>query len=281
MSWPSKEEVVDAIDWSWYQQDNGVFINVDEFVAQNPNVKIVMLRAVWPNGVADKSYAIYANAFRKYKDIVVIAYLWPNPLRTDILARWTEALLTADEMPDAIMLDFELTFHVTDAKLTANAEQSFKDAELFDLPVLGYTRGLWWNQHIKTTVELGRTFIVAHYPFFLIEGKYQQCIRHSDLHAVLPISNSFTPRLGRLKKPQIIGWQVSEKGRLAPHAPRAMDLDTFIRTMFIEWYGSDPWAETPEPDPGPEPGDEVITMAVFDASAQDFNRAITEAIEVY
>lgn len=265
MSWPSKEEIVDAIDWSWYQQNNGVFIDVDEFVAQNPNVKVVMLRACWVNGTPDKSYAVYANAFRKHEDIVVIAYLWPNPLRTDMIARWTEALLTADEMPDAIMLDFELTFHETDAVLTKNAEQSFRDAELFDLPILGYTRGNWWEIHIKTTVELGRTFIVAHYPYFLINGKWQQCLTHADLHKNLPIGNSFTPYLGRLKPAQTIGWQCSEKGRLAPHAPRAMDLDTFITKMFIEWYGSDPWADEPtEPDPEPgEPAKVVITATGF------------------
>ena len=233
MSWPAKEEIVDTIDWSWWQQNaDGSFIDVDEFVAQNPNVKVVILRACWVNGAVDRSYAHYANAFRKHKHIKVIAYLWPNPLRTDMIARWTEALLTADEMPDAIMLDFELTFYQTDAVITTNAEQSFKDAVLFDLPVIGYTRGNWWELHIKTTVELGRLFIVAHYPRFLLDGRWQQCRTHADLHRHLPISNSFTPYLGRLKKEQVIGWQICAKGRLAPYA-KDMDLDSLLSSWVL------------------------------------------------
>jgi hypothetical protein len=253
MSWPAKEETLDSTDWSWFQQNSdGSFIDVDRFVAENPNVKVVMLRACWPNGAPDKSYAYYANTFRKYPDIVVIAYLWPNPLRSDQPARWTEALLTADEMPDAVMLDFELTFYQTDEVLTKNARESIAEAKKFDLPLVLYTRGNWWEQHIKdASIEQGETFIVAHYPYFLINGTWQQCIRHSDLHANLPIGNSFTPYLGRIKKSQAMGWQCSCKGRLAPYK-KDVDLDSLITAMFIAWYGEDPWADT-EPDPEPPP----------------------------
>ena len=246
MSWPTKEETLDAIDWSWYQQNsNGTFIDVDAFMAQNPNIKLVMLRACWCNGVMDKSYAYYANAFRKH-DVIIVAYLWPNPLRTDMVARWTEALLTAEEMPDGLMLDFELTFLQTDDVLTKNTEQSFKDAELFNLPLFGYTRGNWWEQHIKTTVEIGRVFIVAHYPHFLLDGVWQQCRNHADLHKNLPIGNSFTPYLGRLKKAQVLGWQISCKGRLAPYK-KDMDLDSLIKSQIETLF-----EETEQPDPEPE-----------------------------
>lgn len=243
MSWPAKEETLDAVDWSFWQQNaDGSFIDVDAFVAQNPNIKVVMLRACWVNGAVDRSYAHYANAFRKHKHVKVIAYLWPNPLRTDMIARWTEALRSADEMPDAIMLDFELTFYQTDRVLTDNAEQSFKDAEIFELPVFGYTRGNWWEQHIKRTIEIGKMFLVAHYPYFLLDGKWQQCRTHADLHKHLPIGNSFTPYLGRLKKEQVLGWQISEKGRLAPYL-KAMDLDSLIKLEADKMFKEE------DPDP--------------------------------
>ena len=244
MSWPFKELTLDAIDWSWWQQNaDKSFIDVDAFMAQNPNIKLVILRACWVNGNPDKSYSYYFDAFRKH-DVIIIAYLWPNPLRADMQDRWLVAI--GDRIPDGIMIDFELTFYQTDKVLTDNAEQAFEDAEIFQLPIIGYTRGNWWEIHIKRTVELGKKFIVAHYPFFLIEGKWQQCQNHADLHKNLPIGNSFTPYLGRLKKAQVLGWQVSEKGRLAPY-PKAMDLDSMIKAEIEKMFDVQP-----EPEPEPE-----------------------------
>jgi len=246
MSWPIKDATKDAVDWSCYQQNSdGSFIDVDAFMAQNPNIKTVILRACWTNGVLDRSYPIYYEAFRKH-DVTIVAYLWPNPCRTDMLARWTECLLAASDMPDGLMLDFELTFYQTDEVLTANAEQSFKDAETFDLPVIGYTRGEWWDKHIKTTVELGKYFIVAHYPYFLLDGIWQQCRNHEELHCKLPIDNSFTPYLGRLKKEQVLGWQFSAKGRLKPY-PKDMDLDSIIKSIWNKVFTDQP--EEPTDDP--------------------------------
>lgn len=240
MSWPTKAETIDAVDWSYWQQNtDGSWIDVDAFMAQNPNIDTVILRACWVNGAPDKSYPHYFDAFRKH-DVKIIAYLWPNPLRTDMQDLWCIAI--GDRIPDAIMLDFELTFYQTDEVLTDNAEQSFKDAEIFELPVVGYTRGNWWEQHIKRTVEIGKVFIVAHYPHFLLDGKWQQCRNHTDLHAQLPIGNSFTPYLGRLKPAQVLGWQVSEKGRLAPY-PKNMDLDSLIESKAAVLFN--------EEQPGP------------------------------
>ena len=237
MSWPIKEETVDTVDWSWWQQNaDGSFIDVDAFMAQNPSIKVVILRACWVNGAPDKSYAHYYDAFRKH-DVKIIAYLWPNPLRADMQDRWCVAI--GDRIPDAIMLDFELTFYQTDEVLTDNAEQSFKDAEIFELPIIGYTRGNWWEIHIKRTVEIGKMFIVAHYPHFLLDGKWQQCRTHADLHSRLPIGNSFTPYLGRLKKAQIFGWQLSAKGRLRPYL-KDMDLDSLIGIEVDRMFGEQP-----------------------------------------
>ena len=129
MSWPTKEETIDAVDWSYWQQNaDGSFIDVDAFMAQNPNIKVVILRACWVSGVPDKSYPVYFDAFRRH-DVIIIAYLWPNPLRADMQERWILAI--GDRVPDGIMLDFELTFYQTDEVLTDNAEQSFEDAEVF------------------------------------------------------------------------------------------------------------------------------------------------------
>ncbi len=246
MSWLAKEETLDGTDWSWWQQKaDGSFIDVDAFMAQNPNIKVVILRACWVSGVPDKSYPHYFDAFRKH-DVKIIAYLWPSPIRADIQERWILAI--GDRIPDAIMLDFELTFQQTDEVLTDNAEQSFKDAEIFQLPIIGYTRGNWWEKHIKRTIEIGRLFIIAHYPYFLLDGKWQQCRTHADLHKHLPIGNSFTPYLGRLKKEQVLGWQISEKGRLAPY-PKDMDLDSLLRVAFGKLFENDPIEPQPEKIP--------------------------------
>jgi hypothetical protein len=234
MSWPAKEETQDTIDWSsWQQNANGSWIDVDAFMAQNPNIKNVILRACLVNGAPDRSYAHYFDAFRKH-DVKIIAYLWPNPIRADIQDRWCVAI--GDRIPDAIMLDFELTFYQTDEVLTDNAEQSFKDAEIFELPVIGYTRGEWWTTHIKRTIEIGKLFIIAHYVFFMLDGKWQQCRNHADLHKHLPISNNFTPYLGRIKRTQVLGWQVSCKARLAPYL-KDMDLDSLIKAAIDKLLG--------------------------------------------
>ena len=252
MTWPIKEETIDAIDWSWYQQgSDGSFIDVDQFVAQNPNVKMVMLRAVWPNGVLDSAYPYFMDAFAQYPDIIRVAYLWPNPLRTDVLARWTTALETPVARPQGLMLDFELTFHQTDDVLTDNAEQAFQDVATFDLPYFGYTRGNWWQQHIKTTVEKNRMFVIAHYPYFLIRDKWQQSRNHGNLHTNLPIHNNFTPALGRIKPEQVLGWQFSDRGKLSPHAPHAMDLDSMLKDRVNAMFREE------VPDPTPPPADEI------------------------
>jgi len=253
MSWPIKDETIDSIDWSWWQQHNDKFIDVDEFMAQNPNIKVVILRACWVNGMPDKSYPVYFDAFRKH-DVTIVAYLWPNPLRDDIQERWCIAI--GDRIPDGIMLDFELTFYQTNKVLTDNAEQSFKDAEIFQLPVIGYTRGEWWNTHIIRTVEINKYFIVAHYPFFLLDGIWQQCRNHSELHNKLPIDNNFTPYLGRLKKKQVLGWQLSEKGRLAPYK-KSMDLDSLIKAIWNKVFKKQP------DEPVEEPTNESHTMTAI------------------
>ncbi len=242
MSWLAKEETDDSTDWSFWQQNaDGSWIDVDAFMAQNPNIKTVILRACWVSGVPDKSYPHYFDAFQKH-DVKIIAYLWPNPLRPNMQDLWCIAI--GDRIPDAIMLDFELTFLQSDEVITDNAEQSFKDAEIFQLPVIGYTRGEWWTTHIKRTIEIGKLFIIAHYPYFLLDGKWQQCRTHADLHQQLPIGNSFTPYLGRLKKEQVLGWQVSCKGRLAPYA-KDMDLDSLIKADMDKLFGG----HTPDPQP--------------------------------
>lgn len=261
MSWPKTEDTVDAIDWSWYQQDSSDGskpIDVDEFCARNPNIKVAILRACWPNGAQDRLYPVYYKAFRR-NGLKVIAYLWPNPLRTDMLARWTEALRDPDTgemlLPDAIMLDFELTFQQTDAVITSNAEQSFADAQHFALPVIGYTRGYWWQTHIIRPVERGKQFIIAHYPSFMIAGQQRQLKSHAELHSFLPIDNGFTPYLGtRITKEQTIGWQVSEQGRLAPYT-KDMDLDTLLLAWVNETLDDEP---TPVPEP---PSTAKITLS--------------------
>lgn len=243
MSWPSKEKTIDGVDWSWWQQNaDNSFIDVDAFMAQNPNIKLVMLRACWVNGAPDKSYPHYFDGFRKH-DVIVVAYLWPNPLRSDMQDRWVVAI--GDRIPDGIMLDFELTFNQTDAVLTDNAEQAFEDAEIFQLPVIGYTRGNWWAKHIKRPIEIGKTFIVAHYPHFLLDGKWQQCRNHAELHNNLPIKQDYTPYIGRLEREQVLGWQCSEKGRLAPYT-KNMDLDSLIKDGVDKMFGTHP--VDPEPD---------------------------------
>lgn len=242
MSWLSKNELVRGVDWSWYQQNsNGTFIDVGQFVAQNPLVEVFILRACWPNGEPDKAYPYYFDELTA-RDKKVAAYLWPNPIREDQPVRWQYAI--GDRVPKVIMLDFELTFYQTNAVLTANAEDSFEHAEaLFatDSPVIGYTRAAWWAEHITSDIEKDHQFILAHYPYFLQTGTWRQIENFGVLENALPIDNNFTPYMGgRFDHNNVLGWQFSSKGRLASYT-KDIDMDS-LKSVWVKsvWEGALP-----------------------------------------
>ncbi len=252
MTWPSRDQVVDGTDWSWYQQNaGGTPIDVSAFCAQNPNVELFILRAVWPSGVADPLYSVYYDMLiDEGKDVA--AYLWPNPIRTmdEMRGNWWTALGSGARVPKVIMGDFELTFFQSDEILTDNAEESFEawEEDYPESEVIGYTRGNWWETHIKRTIERGRNFIVAHYPKFLLDGEWRFCRTHADLDRFLPIGNSFTPYIGRMELDQVIGFQFSAKGRLDPYL-KDMDLDSINKVWKDGVYDS---GADPDPDPDPD-----------------------------
>jgi len=238
MSWPTKDQLIDAVDWSWYQQNGDRSpIDVPAFCATNPNVEVFILRAAWPSGKADAFYPVYYDALTAL-DKRVVSYIWPNPIRTldEMRGNWWYAMGQGKRVPRAIMVDFELTFFQEDTALTDNAAATFAalDEDYPDAEIIGYTRANWWELHIKRPIEHGRKFILAHYPLLLIDGKWQQARSHTHLHRNLPIDNNFTPYMGkRFAHESVIGWQFSARGRLAPYQ-KDMDLDS----LKVGWVNS-------------------------------------------
>jgi GH25 family lysozyme M1 (1,4-beta-N-acetylmuramidase) len=267
VSWPDRDFLVRGVDWSWYQQNsNGSYIDVGQFVAQNPAVEVFILRACWPNGVQDAAYPYYYDELTA-RGKKVAAYLWPNPTRPEQPASWQFAI--GDRVPKLIMLDFELTYYQTDAVLTANAEESFAHASaLFDTHVIGYTASYWWETHIKTDLEKSHQFILAHYPYFLQGGVWKEMENFEVLEKQLPIDNNFTPRMGaRFTHDNVIGWQFSSKGRL-PSYNNNMDLDSLKRAWVSLVFEDIPVPPTPLP-----PATETIT--ILKSTADDLREALS------
>jgi len=262
MPWPKTEETLDGIDWSFYNQtgnDMSHPIPATLFAALNPNVELYWFRACWPGGAPDLLYPYHYDEIVKAKKMVA-AYLWPNvtqPIAT-VVKNWKKALGVGEgltpRVPKLIILDFENpTYSRSDGELTNNLHESLEAARIaFPQSVIGgYGRASWLDEHIKVPLPSGFPWIVAQYPmpYFPKEAKYRQYKTHAELHAHLPIGNSFTPTLGtRLANQNIIGWQCSEYMFL-PGWYKRMDGDSYIRAKIEAIYGGTPPPAPPVPLP--------------------------------
>ena len=247
MSWPTQDELVNAVDWSYYNQVNQYtpphIIPVAEFCAANPDIELFFLRACWPSGLPDPLYPLYYDALLK-QGKKVAAYLWPNVTKTLAVSvtNWKTAL--GVRIPKLLCLDFEEpSYGASIDALTYNAEQSLILLSLtFQRPVIGYGRANWMEAHFKAGFQKNWKWWIAQYPLPIPnpDGTWRQYGNHQELTNHLPIGNSFTPYLGRLgwfTKENTIGWQFSEYLFPSPTLwIRRMDGDSFLRSFIAPIY---------------------------------------------
>jgi hypothetical protein len=259
MSWPEKSSVVNATDWSYFQQINQHtpprIIPIESFCAANPTLEVFILRACWPSGLPDPLYPLYYDALTAAGKKVA-AYLWPNVTKKIGVTEenWKAAL--GDRVPKLLMLDFEEPrYGATKDQLTDNADDSLEAlAALYPgRHVIGYCRANWWEAFINRKIEAHWKWILAQYPlpFPDGEGGFRQYRTHAELAKHLPIGNSFTPymgKTGRFTHANVIGWQFSEYGYL-PGWTRRLDLDSLKRDFVLQVFGE--VAPTPPVPPFP------------------------------
>lgn len=223
--WPSLAECVKATDWSWYQNlgpdHDHRPQDAEAFVEQNPEVDLYIIRAVWPNGAPDKHFPYYYDTFYDAGKRVAV-YLWPNPTKSipTTIENWKRALDGRD--PPLMVEDYELKWFKQAAELTANARGTLSAAQQ-EWPLawhMPYSRGYWWDANMLHGWEQDYKFWLAHYPYFTYNprlGKWVQASNFAEVDYKLPISNNFTPYMGKTIQPnQVVGWQLSEKGVFAP-----------------------------------------------------------------
>jgi len=254
MSWPKLNEIVKATDWSWWQnygagQDHRP-ADPAEFVEKNPEIDIYWIRGIWPSGKIDQHFQHYYDGFSNAGKKVAV-YLWPNPTKSiqQTADNWLFALDGRE--PTVIGIDAELTWYKPPNILTTNIRKSLdKACELFPkAKVVPYTRASWWDRYILPGWESVWNFWLAHYPYMvydLASGKWRMVYNFTEMDKCLPIDNSFTPFLGKtLQIEQVIGWQFSDKGKLAGCPTKSLDLN-----YFKLWWINKAWEES-EPEPPP------------------------------
>lgn len=254
MPWPKLHHLGKAIDISWWQNQGWPFytpMDLAAVLAANPQVELVIMRAVWPDGSKDQHYDGFYDAASS-AGRRVSAYLWPNPVRTlsQVIEDWKRAL--GDRVPPLIGVDYEesSTFEgVTKGHLTTRLRDAYEAVETtFDATAMNYSRANWLDGHILAGDWVGAmNWWLAHwiYPPTL----NRQAQNYAEVDALLPIDNSWTPyRGGVIKIPEanVVGWQFTSQGRLSPWT-KNLDLDYFKRTFLSEVYGSS--GDDPEPPP--------------------------------
>jgi hypothetical protein len=263
MAWPAQEELINAVDWSYYNQINQqtppVIINVKEFCRVNPDIELFILRACWPTGAPDQLYPIYYDAVVA-EGKKVAAYLWPNVTKTldTTKSNWKVALGT--RVPKLIALDFEdPSYGASNAALTYNARESLKMAATMfpNSHIIGYGRANWLETHFTSGFERDWKWWVAQYPLAIPKADgsgWRQYGTHRELANHLPIGNSFTPYLGGvggfdITPEMCVGWQFSEYLYPSPSVwSRRMDGNSFKKSFIGPIYsGAAPLPPPPVP----------------------------------
>jgi hypothetical protein len=99
-----------------------------------------------------------------------------------------------------------------------------------------YTAAWWWNVHVTHGWEAAIPLWDAMYPYFEqspVDGSWHQAYSFEVVDRLLPIGNSFTPRIpaGWLGIAQPVVWQFSEKGS------GGYDLNYVSRAWYQSLYG--------------------------------------------
>lgn len=268
MPWP--KECERYVDWSFYQNHGWPLykpFDIDAFCAAHPEVDGAVLRFCWPNGSVDQNYTHNYDGFvRNGKR--VMGYGWPNPQKhvSFVMEDWKKAL--GERIPKVIFKDWEeaSTFvGKTNGQLTDCMKATeFAAKVAFPDSVHGnYSRAAWIDKRIIVG-DWFHTLIwwLAHWIYPPPDFK-NQATSFSELDALLPIDNNFTPYRGKsIRKDNVIGWQLSSKGLIVPRGTSDMDyfLLDFTDPIFNGGTPPPPPPEKTEIEVKYNPDDAVIKL---------------------
>jgi hypothetical protein len=256
MTWPLADQSERWVDWSWYQNDGTLFhrpFDVDAFCAAHPYVEGAVIRAVWPDGTPDKHYPHYYDGFER-NGKKLAAYLWPNPRKTiaTMVDDWKRGL--GDRVPKLLGYDYEeaSTFvGKTNQELTSLMRASWEAAHQH-FPAqshVNYSRGSWLVSRIVAGDWIHvMKWWMAHY-IYPDQVLPLLAAHWSEVDAMLPISNTFTPGRGPVRVENVVAWQFSSGGKIVPNG--TSDMDYFLKTYVALVYGQ------PMPPPPPPPASDL------------------------
>ena len=278
MSWPTLAENVKAFDLYQYQnwansQANRIpgRIDFEELAVENPDVKIVIIRACATSYIdADWEYNWQEAGDAGWNRA---AYINNDPtwgVNGPQGEMWKRALDDKDHK--LIVYDCESSFGRTPAVITADIREGLAFLRL-NWPearvVITYTADWFWKNNIVHGWETNEQVWAAQYPYMIErgEGTWRVVYSFEEMDPFLPIHNAFTPKVvtGFQKKNQI-GWQFTSKAIIAPIAqanlkPRT-DLNYFLKAWADEVWDTDIPVPPIPPDPGNPPTLEQEVMAL-------------------
>ena len=269
MSWPALSESVKGFDLSQYnnwansQPDRKPGrIDYEELAVENPDVKIVILRACATSYIdADWEYnwKEAGNAGWNRAAYVNNDPTWAvNGPQGEM---WKRAL--DDKEHKLIVYDCESSFGRTPTVITADIREGLAFLRL-NYPtakiVITYTADWFWKNNIVHGWETDEEVWAAQYPYMIQrdDGTWRVVYSFEEMDPFLPIDNAFTPKVVTgFQKKNMIGWQFTSSGIIAPIAqsnlkPRT-DLNYFLKEWADEVWDDDIPVPPIPPNPGPGP----------------------------
>jgi len=254
VSWPALSENVKVIDLSQYQnwansQPDRIpgRIDFEELAVENPDVMVVIIRACATSYIdADWEYnwKEAGNAGWKRAAYVNNDPTWKvNGPQGEM---WLRALDNKEHL--LIVYDCESSFGRSPQQITADIREGLEflrtnwpEAQV----VITYTADWFWKNNIVHGWEEDEKVWAAQYPYMIQreDGSWRVVYSFEEMDPFLPIHNSFTPKVVTgFKKENMIGWQFTSSGVIAPIAqanqkPRT-DLNYFLKEFVDEvWDG--------------------------------------------
>lgn len=252
MSWPALSENVKVFDLAQYQNwansksDRAQGrINFEKLAIENPDVKIVIIRACATSYIdADWEYNWKEAGNAGWKRA---AYINNDPtwaVNGPQGEMWKRALDDKEHL--LIIYDCESSFGRSPQAVTKDVREGldfirtrWPDARI----VITYSADWWWKPNIIHGWEEDEEVWAAQYPYMIQrdDGRWRVVYSFEEMDPFLPIDNNFTPRvITGFKKENMVGWQFTSKGIIAPIAqanlkPRT-DLSYFLKVWADEVF---------------------------------------------
>ena len=274
MTWTTLSLSTKANDLSIYQNlkrntTDPASGRVDFFTmaSENPEIKLVISRAAGSFSGIDPDFQHNYDQ-SGLAGFLQAPYVNINPSKSlsDLEDWWKRAL--DDRNPQLFILDCETSAEKSRSQITAHIQDCLEllHQNWPNAVVIMYTAAWWWNPNVVHGWEGNELFWLAHYPFFTQEedGDWRTVWTFDEIDPLLPIHNSFTPRIPTGVNPaNVVGWQFSDKMIIEPISKPPKDLPRadgdYFTNAFVDMAFD---LDVPEPPPPQEPiAVEVIVKA--------------------